>query len=252
MKLKKGSAAAKAFMAKLRAAKKTGKKYAAKAAKNIKAAKKHAATAQRKYKAVKQALLSGEKHQDINSHNYRIKIGAAGDYARYEIATIKALAKLLKKPIKAVQKAVNEDKASLDIISTCFDAGKTAAQAAKLLKEHILPKKQVGPLEAFVNLLSSKGKKPTGSKSPANFPMKLPATVTIGNLQKDNLQRIQELQHKIQNCEALIEHTKKMIFGLHAPMKSPADRKAGKKTIATAKKWIANYKKQITQLKKLI
>lgn len=74
MKLKKGSKAAKDFMAKLRAARGTAKKYAAKASKGIETAKKHAATAKRKYKAVKSALLSGEKHQDVKSHNYTISI----------------------------------------------------------------------------------------------------------------------------------------------------------------------------------
>ena len=64
-------------------------------------------------------------HKDTKSHNVRISvvsgIGKAGDYAKFEIATIKALAKLLKKSIKATQILVNNDQTILNIISNSFD-----------------------------------------------------------------------------------------------------------------------------------
>lgn len=61
MKLKKGSKEAKAFMAKIRGKKKTAAK---------KSAVKKVAT---KKKSIKKKI-SGDKHQDIKSHNYKISI----------------------------------------------------------------------------------------------------------------------------------------------------------------------------------
>lgn len=178
MKLIKGSAAAKSFMKKLRASKGKPKKK-----------------------------LSGSKHTDIKSHNYKITIGAAGDYAKFEISTIKALAKSLKKPIKVVQKAVYDDKHLLDLISNSFDTGKTPAQTAKLLKANLVPKKEIKPLDAFVNLLTKKGKgQSSGSGSKPNFPMKLPATVTIGGISETDL--IDEIEKTKYNILVLNNNVK--------------------------------------------
>lgn len=221
MRLIKGSAKAKSFMKKLRASK--GKKK-----------------------------LSGEKHTDIKSHNYKITIGASGDYAKFEIATIKALAKSLKKPIKTVQKAVYDDKNLLDLISNSFDTGKTVSQTAKLLKAHLVPKKEVKPLDAFVNLLTKKGKgQGSGGTSKANFPMKLPATVTIGSLKSDALNQIDHLNKKIEHAEAFIKHNLEQLHTRYR-MIGPAERKHIKKSIALSRKYIASYKAQIRTLKKMI
>jgi hypothetical protein len=138
-RFKKGSAAAKAFMAKLRAAKGKTKK----------------------------------------SHGR--KIGAAGDYAKFEIATIKSLAKLLKKSLSYTQAFVNNDQNILKFISESFDRKLTPLQTAKAIKQELTPAKKEDKLKAFVDILS-KGAK--GKTTGRNFPMKLPATVTIGSVKK--------------------------------------------------------------------
>jgi len=76
--------------------------------------------------------------------------------------------------------------------------------------------------------------------------------ITIGNLKTDTLEQINVLNRKIENCEAFINHTQKMIFGKDAILKNPADRKIGKKNIAGSRKYISLYKKQIRELKKHI
>ena len=120
-------------------------------------------------------------HKDTKSHNVNIRvvsgIGAAGDYAKFETATIKALAKVLKKSLKQTQILVNNDQTILNIISNSFDQKLTPTQTAKIIKAELMPAPKKDPLNAFVKLLS----KP-GGKSKSNFPMKLPATVTIGSL----------------------------------------------------------------------
>ena len=251
MKLKKGSKAARDFMAKLRASR--GKKKKVSGTKKPKLFKPtKLQTKKAVQRLVKESLKPKKVHTDVKSHNYRISISGAGDYAKFEISTIKALAKLLKKPLKTTQKAVYDNKNLLDLISFNFDQGTTPGRTAKILKDHLIPKKQIKPLDAFVNLLTKKGKGQSSTGSKANFPMKLPATVTIGALKNDTLQQIHILNNKINNCEALINHTQKMIFGKDAILKNPADRKIGKKTIATSRKYIALYKKQIRELKKHI
>lgn len=144
MKFKKGSAAAKAFMAKLRAAKGKTKKAKSK------------------------------------------KIGAAGDYAKFEISTIKSLSKLLKKSLSYTQQFVNNDQNILKIISNSFDRKLTPLQTAKIIKQELTPTKKVDKLKAFVDILN-KGSK--GKTNGRNFPMKLPATVTIGSLRKKALKK---------------------------------------------------------------
>jgi septum formation inhibitor MinC len=108
------------------------------------------------------------------------KIGAAGDYAKFEIATIKSLAKLLKKSLSYTQQFVNNNQSILNIISNSFDEKLTPLQTAKLIKQELTPAKKEDKLKAFVDILSKGSKKASGK----NFPMKLPATVTIGSMKK--------------------------------------------------------------------
>ena len=115
------------------------------------------------------------------------KIGASGDYAKFEIAVIKQLAKLLKQPYKKTQELVNTDDDLLQMISKAFDEKKTVKATAQALKEKLVKVTAKNPLSAFVELLSKLPKKKADEKpGRANFPMKLPATVTIGaNKHKD-------------------------------------------------------------------
>ena len=231
MKFKKGSKEAKLFMAKLRASRGIKKKLSG-----------------TKKKAVKKSKAKTKKvHTDVKSHNYRISISGAGDYAKFEISTIKALAKLLKKPLKTIQKAVYDTKSFLDIISNSFDQGKTPLQTAKILKEELVPKKQIKPLDAFVNLLTKKGKGQSSTGSKANFPMKLPATVTIGNLSKSMLS---EISQKID----MLNKWKSVYITLQDEYKkAPKQLKGAIRTdIYRVKNVIADYKSQITKLKKHI
>lgn len=220
-KLKKGSKEAKMFMAKLRASR--GKK-----------------------KAVKKKL-NGKKHTDIKSHNYRINIGASGDYAKFELSTIKALAKLLKQSIKQTSKIVNENTNLLNVISESFENKKTPLQTARLLKDILVPKKQIKPIDAFVNLLSKKGKQQsTGQK--ANFPMKLPATVTIGNLQQ-NL--VDQLKHKI----IMLKSWEKVLKTLQENLKlekNTLNKTLYRNDIYRTKNVIKNLKTEIKNLKRTI
>lgn len=71
-KFKKGSKEAKAFMAKLRAAK-SGAKKKKKVFKTRKLAVKHVNKLRTKKSL---PLINGEKHTDIKSHNYKITIGS--------------------------------------------------------------------------------------------------------------------------------------------------------------------------------
>ena len=134
-------------------------------------------------KPVKKSTSKSD-HKDTKSHNVRISvvsgIGKAGDYAKFEIATIKALAKLLKKSIKATQILVNNDQTILNIISNSFDKNLTPTQTAKVIKADLMPAETKDPLKAFVKILGKK----TSKATKANFPMKLPATVTIGSVKK--------------------------------------------------------------------
>ena len=138
-KLKKGSKEAKEFMAKLRASKKN-------AVKKAKAVKKTVKTKLKKYKAkahrIKKAIFSGEKHTDIKSHNYKISIGDLDrDYEKFEMNTIKSLAKSLKKHFEEVKKVFLSDKHMQGIVSSSFfNNGKTPIQTAKLLKTYLIPK----------------------------------------------------------------------------------------------------------------
>jgi hypothetical protein len=235
MKLKKGSKAARDFMAKLRASRGIKKKLSG-----------------NKKKAVKKSTAKAKKvHTDVKSHNYKISISGAGDYAKFEISTIKALAKLLKKPLKTTQKAVYDNKNLLDLISFNFDQGTTPSRTAKILKDHLIPKKQIKPLDAFVNLLTKKGKGQNSTGSKANFPMKLPATVTIGALNKDNLQNLKERldfnDTLIKFIADLEDQQKKGKYTLTFEQKN-----AISKHKRIAKKQLINNLKQIQLIKKSI
>ena len=78
MRFKKGSKAAKDFMAKLRAAKNKAVKKA-----TVVKAKAHKITD--KAKKVKAALMSGSKHTDIKSHNYKISINGSFENQKNDI-----------------------------------------------------------------------------------------------------------------------------------------------------------------------
>jgi len=142
MKFKKGSIEAKRYMASLRAKRKTSKK-----------------------KVIK-----------------RSKIGAVGDYAKYEIAVIKKLATLLKQPYSKTQKTVNTSDHLLNIISKNFDNKVSVSETAKKLKSELIAVNKKSPAQSFIELLSKLPKKDTGIKP--KFPIKLPATVTIGKNKK--------------------------------------------------------------------
>ena len=106
-------------------------------------------------------------------------LGAAGDYAKYELACIKALAKLLKQTYKKTLQTVNLDNSLLKIISVNFDKKVTVKETAKELKAALIKVAKKNPLESFIEILSKLPKKQTETIKP-KFPIKLPATVTIG------------------------------------------------------------------------
>ena len=110
-------------------------------------------------------------------------IGASGDYAKYELASIKALAKLLKQPYKKTLETVNLDNNLLKIISVNFDKKISIKETAKELKNALIKVAKKNPLESFVEILKKLPKKETENIKP-KFPMKLPATVTIGKVKK--------------------------------------------------------------------
>jgi hypothetical protein len=131
-------------------------------------------------------LIKGSKEArdymaKIRSKIKTVKIGAAGDYAKYEIAVIKKLASLLKKPYKTVLETVNLDHSLLDIISKNFDKKVTVLNCAKELKAKLILVAKKNPIQAFVEILSKLPKAQTKEVKP-RFPIKLPATVTIGGL----------------------------------------------------------------------
>ena len=124
-------------------------------------------------------------------------IGAAGDYAKYEIAVIKALAKLLKKPYKKVIETVNLDQSLLDIISKNFDKKVSVSNCAKQLKAALIAKtaKTKTPLQAFVDILSKLPKKEQPKKYV--LPLKFPATVSIGKVKKPNNYHSDKHSHNV-------------------------------------------------------
>lgn len=124
-------------------------------------------------------------------------IGAAGDYAKYEIAVIKALSKLLKKPYKKVIETVNLDQSLLDIISKNFDKKISVSNCAKQLKAAIIAKtaKTKTPLQAFVDILNKLPKKEQPKKYV--LPLKFPATVSIGKVKKGTNYHTDKNSHNV-------------------------------------------------------
>jgi hypothetical protein len=110
-------------------------------------------------------------------------LGAAGDYAKYELACIKELSKLLKQTYKKTLQTVNLDNSLLKIISVNFDKKVTVKETAKELKAALIKVAKKNPLDSFIEILSKLPKKQTETIKP-KFPMKLPATVTIGKVKK--------------------------------------------------------------------
>ena len=110
-------------------------------------------------------------------------LGAAGDYAKYELSCIKELAKLLKQTYKKTLQTVNLDDSLLKIISVNFDKKVTVKETAKELKAALINVAKKNPLDSFIEILSKLPKKQTETIKP-KFPMKLPATVTIGKVKK--------------------------------------------------------------------
>ena len=209
MKFKKGSAAAKAFMAKLRAAR--GKK-----------------------KTVKRKSS---------------KIGAAGDYAKFEIATIKSLSKLLKKSLTYTQQFVNNDQGILNIISNSFDRKLTPLQTAKLIKQELTPQPKKDNLKAFVDILS-KGAK--GKTSGRNFPMKLPATVTIGSVRKKAIKKKAAVRNYGSHKDTASHNVKiSVVSGIGSIMthyKDAYGKLAAKKLIEKTKREKNKIAKQMTAI----
>lgn len=176
MKLKKGSPEAKRFMAKIRAKKKPVKKISGikesnKLKKDLKAKKLRLTHG---YTTVKRKLSGVIKNRSL---------GASGDYAKFEIAVIKNLAKLLKKTYKKVQEIVNTDESLLNIISKNFDKKISVSITAKELKAKLIIVAKKNPLESFIEILNKLPKKDQVSKG-VKFPIKLPATVQIGSNKK--------------------------------------------------------------------
>lgn len=128
---------------------------------------------------IKGSLQAKRYMASIRSKKKR-SIGAVGDYAKFEIAVIKKLATLLKQPYKKTQETVNTSETLLNIISVNFDKKISVNETAKQLKLKLIEVNKKSPIQSFVELLSKLPKKETQSK--VQFPIKLPATVTIGNL----------------------------------------------------------------------
>lgn len=112
------------------------------------------------------------------------RMGAPGDYAKYEIAVIKKLAKLLKQPYKKTAETINLDNNLLNIISKNFDNKVSINETAKELKTELIRKTQKAttPLQAFVDILKKLPKKDQPKKY--TLPLKFPASVTIGKVKK--------------------------------------------------------------------
>ena len=222
MKLVKGSAEAKRFMAKIRAKKKPVKKATVK-------------------------KLSGVKKNR--------SLGASGDYAKFEIAVIKNLSKLLKKPYKKVLEIVNTDESLLNIISKNFDKKISVSVTAKELKAKLITVAKKSPLQSFVEILNKLPKKDQVSRS-VKFPIKLPATVSIGSnknkpkldINKTNIDYINYCLERIKVYNNWIEFHKE---NLRIP-NDPYIKKQAKFEIKEYRNMIQEMKQAITKTKKHI
>jgi len=130
-------------------------------------------------KLIKGSLQAKRYMASIRSKKKR-SIGAVGDYAKFEIEVIKKLATLLKQPYKKTQETVNTSETLLNIISVNFDKKISVNETAKQLKLKLIEVNKKSPIQSFIELLSKLPKKETQKN--VKFPIKLPATVTIGNL----------------------------------------------------------------------
>ena len=188
MKLVKGSLQAKRYMASIRAKKSiNGLKekdfYIEFLNKN-----KNFTKDKKYFDSYNQAIIWGKKNFERfntdmiynNSKKIGKVLGAVGDYAKFEIAVIKKLATLLKQPYKKTQETVNTSETLLNIISVNFDKKISVSETAKQLKAKLIEVNKKSPIASFIELLSKLPKKETQGK--VQFPIKLPATVTIGNL----------------------------------------------------------------------
>ena len=179
-------------------------------------------------------------------------LGAAGDYLKYEKSVIKLLAKALKKTIAFTTKLVNENDNLLKVISANFDKKIAATSTAKELKEILQPKKAAVKKNAFIELVDklAKGKKAAAKKQPdqkIKFPLKIPAQVQIGSVNKNaideikyRLERINKMQNDIEFLTGLIKTA------------NPIAKKSIKADINFAKNIIKDFKLQIQKLKKHI
>lgn len=192
-------------------------------------------------------------------------IGAAGDYAKYEIAVIKALAKLLKKPYKKVIETVNLDQSLLDIISKNFDKKVSVSNCAKQLKAALIAKtsKTKTPLQAFVDILSKLPKKEQPKKYV--LPLKFPATVSIGKVKKPNNYHSDKNSHNVKinvmsglkqvinnsfyldKVVSILNHLEKDIENLNISLKEKGLSQIEKNHI---KVFLKNRKKQFSIAKK--
>jgi hypothetical protein len=175
-------------------------------------------------------------------------LGASGDYAKFEIAVIKNLAKLLKKTYKKVQEIVNTDESLLNIISKNFDKKISVSITAKELKAKLIVVAKKNPLDSFIEILNKLPKKDQVSRS-VKFPIKLPATVSIGSLKKTNLE---SLKTKLNFDESLTMLIDDLRFQLKNKYISIAQKNVIKKNILIAKKHMSLNRKQINAIKKLI
>jgi hypothetical protein len=175
-------------------------------------------------------------------------LGASGDYAKFEIAVIKNLAKLLKKTYKKVQEIVNTDESLLNIISKNFDKKISVSITAKELKAKLIIVAKKNPLQSFIEILNKLPKKDQVSKG-VKFPIKLPATVQIGSLKKTNLESLKTKLNFDESLTMLIDDLK---FQLKNKYISLAQKNVIKKNILIAKKQMSNNRKQINFIKKLL
>ena len=202
-------------------------------------------------------------------------LGAAGDYAKYELSCIKELSKLLKQTYKKTLQTVNLDDSLLKIISVNFDKKVTVKETAKELKAALIKVAKKNPLDSFIEILSKLPKKQTETIKP-KFPMKLPATVTIGKVKKPsrriNGSHTDNKSHNVKinvlsglnkdNIEAIKERTKfdetlymfldDLKFQLKNKYLTSQQKNAIKKHIITAKKQKADNRKILNLLKKSI
>jgi Txe/YoeB family toxin of Txe-Axe toxin-antitoxin module len=180
------------------------------------------------------------------------KIGASGDYAKYEISVIKALAKLLKQPYNKVQVKVNENESLLNIISKGFDNKQTVSQTAKELKEKLTETVKKHPASALLELLT-KMPKATGDKlHNPKFPMKLPATVTIGNVTSINGT---DMFNELYNWESAKKHIHNEIKKLKQSAKAKGDtffKKIKLKAIKLLQHKLKVIDRRINEQKRLI